>query len=161
MILASVLVVAIGVSAYFIVTSMIMANIADGQPSTGGIGFVLDENAKDDTDPELENRGGAAEGIKIPGYGTVRLPSGKTEVKMKLLNPEGNPCYFVFDLIIDGETYYSSKYVEPGKYIEDLTLTKTLVKGEYTAILRVSTYSLDESHSKMNGADVKFELVVS
>jgi len=160
-IIAAVVVAAIGVGAYFIISGMNKpAAITDTQTPQGGLSLKLDENAKDYTGQDPENRSGEAQGIKIPGYGTVTLPSGKTDVQMVLLNPEGNPCYFQFELVVDGETYYTSGLVEPSKCIEDLKLTKPLTKGTYTATLKISTYSLDDSPTQMNGSDVKFQLIV-
>jgi len=156
-IIAAVLVAAIGAGVYFIFFNS-PADIADYSQPFGGVGFRLDEGAKEYTGREPESKGGVP-GIQIPGYDTVRLPSGTTDVKMILLNPEGNPCYFVFELIINGESYYKSDLVEPSKCIEDLKLTKPLPKGTHTAILKISTYSLDESLSPMNGANVEFELI--
>lgn len=160
-IIAAVLVVVVGVGAYFIVSGMNKpADSSDAQTPYGGMSLTLDENMKDYAGQDPENRGGEAAGIKIPGYGTVTLPSGTTDVKMILLNPEGNPCYFSFELVVDGETYFTSNLVEPSKCIEDLALSKPLPKGQYKAILKISTYSLDDSLTPMNGANVEFELVV-
>jgi len=156
-IIAAVLVAAVGVSAYFIVTNI---NKPDDNKPTNSNGLVFDLNVKDYTGTNPEDRGGEKQGIKIPGYGTVTLPAGKTDVKMILLNPEGNPCYFTFELVVDGDTYYTSGLVEPSKYIEDLKLTKPLQKGEYKAVLKIRTYSLDESLTPMNSSNVKFDLVV-
>ena len=160
-IIAVVLVAAIGVGAYFIVSNMNKpdANISNGDTPLGGIGFKLAEGQEEYTGQAPENKGGTP-GIKIPGYGTVTLPGNTTDVRMVLLNPEGNPCYFVFELVIGDVSYFKSDFVEPSKFIQDLKLTKPLLKGTHTAILRISTYSLDESLSPMNGANVEFELIV-
>lgn len=158
-IIAAVLVAAIGVGAYFIFFHN-SADIANGQTPFGGMSLILDENMKDYEGRDPEDQGGEVVGTKIPGYGTVRLPSGTKDVKMILLNPEGNQCYFTFELVVDGETYFTSNLVEPSKCIEDLALTKPLPKGEYTATLKISCYSLDESLTMMNGANVEFELIV-
>jgi hypothetical protein len=152
LIIAAILVVAAGIAVYFIVSK------SDAQKPHGGLSLTLDENMKAYTGREPDDMGG--EGIKIPGYGTVTLPAGTTDVKMILLNPEGNPCYFTFELVVDGETRFTSNLVEPAMCIEDLKLTKPLKKGRYTAILKLSTYSLDESLTPMNGANVEFDLVV-
>ena len=154
---AAVLVVALGAGAYLLVSHL--NKPPDEAKPPGGQGLILDYNAKDYTGSDPEDRGGESAGTKIPGYSTVRLPSGKTDVKMVLLNPEGNQCYFVFELVADGETYYTSNLVAPSKCIEDLTLTKPLKKGTYKATLKISCYSLDESHTQMNGAHVEFELI--
>ena len=160
-IIVAVLVAAIGSGAYFIVSNMNKPNtdISDGETPIGGLGFKLDEGAKAYTGRSPEDRGGSP-GIKIPGYGAVRLPGNTTDVKMVLLNPEGNPCYFIFDLVINGESYYKSDLVEPSMCVEDLKLTKPLPKGEHKAILKISTYSMDDNLTQMNGANVEFELIV-
>jgi len=160
LVIAAIIFVAlVGVGVYLIVSNMNKQPDAPDSQNAGGLGFKLDPNMKDYNGDELENKGGEAQGIKIPGYGTVRLPSDKKDVQMILLNPEGNPCYFMFELVVDGETYYTSDLVEPSKCIEDLKLTKALKKGEYDAVLKISCYSLDENYTRMNGADVKFKLI--
>ena len=161
LIITAVFVATIAVGAYFVINGMNKpdTDISNNDTPLGGVGFKLDEGAKEYTGREPEDRGGTS-GISIPGYGTVTLPGNTTDVKMILLNPEGNPCYFIFELVIDGESYYKSGLVEPSMCIEDLKLTKPLPKGTHTAILKISTYSLDESLSPMNGANVEFELIV-
>jgi len=153
-IIAAVLVAAVGIGGYFILTG----DKPDDSKQQGGL--VFDPNAKDYDGDDPEDRGGADQGIKIPGYGTVAFPAGQTDVKMILLNPEGNPCYFTFELVVDGETYYTSGLVEPSKCIEDLKLTKPVPKGEYKAVLKVRTFSLDESLTPLNSSNVTFDLVV-
>ena len=80
---------------------------------------------------------------------------------MNLQNPEGNPCYFTFEIILtEGEeTIYTSKLVEPGKAITQITLSKELSAGEYPAILKISTAALDDGRA-MNGANVETVLNV-
>lgn len=55
-------------------------------------------------------------GIKIPGYPSISLPADKQDAEVALLNPEGNPCYFTFELVLTDtdEVLYTSKQVEPG-----------------------------------------------
>lgn len=43
---------------------------------------------------------GEAVGIKIPGYPSISLPANQQDVEVALLNPEGNPCYFTFELVL-------------------------------------------------------------
>lgn len=128
---------------------------------TGGLD--IDPGAKDWTGDELPDKtdeSGAQVGIKIPGYPTVSLPANKKDVKVALLNPEGNPCYFVFEIVLEsGESIYKSKMVPPGKAVTDLTLSRGLAAGEYPAVIKITTASLTDQ-SPMNGADVKTVLVV-
>jgi len=159
--IAFALIAAIVISTYLIITNLNKFKTPDNQtPATGGMSLIIDENAKLYTGNNPEDRGGAASGIKIPGYGTVTLPANTTDVKMILLNPEGNTCYFTFELIVKGESYFISNMIEPSMCIEDLKLTKPLKKGEYKAILKVRTYTMDENLTPLNNANVEFDLIV-
>jgi hypothetical protein len=79
---------------------------------------------------------------------------------MALMNPEGNPCYFKFEIVLKdtGETIYESQYVPPGKTISDVTLTRPLSEGEYNATIKISTVALDQQ-TPLNGANVETVLI--
>lgn len=98
---------------------------------------------------------GEAVGIKIPGYPSISLPANKQDAEVALLNPEGNPCYFTFELVLTDtdEVLYTSKLVEPGQMITNITLNRALPAGQYNAELRITTASLQDG-SAMNGANV-------
>lgn len=116
----------------------------------------LDPNATALTAEGAEKPGGNP----IPGYPKITVPAGETKVKMNLKNPEGNPCYFTFEIVLTEteETIYTSKMVEPGKAITEVELTRALKPGEYPAVLKITTASLEDG-SEMNGADVETVLV--
>lgn len=120
----------------------------------------IDPNANDWNGQQLEDKGGASEGIKIPGYPSITIPKDTKDVTVALLNPEGNPCYFKFELVLKdtGETIYTSKLVPPGKAITNITLSRALAEGEYDATIKISTYSLTDQ-SAMNGANVETVLI--
>ena len=101
------------------------------------------------------------EGIRIPGYPSITIPADTKDVTVNLMNPEGNPCYFTFTLVLKDtdETIYQSKMVEPGKAITQITLSKELSAGEYPAILKISTAAMDDGRA-MNGANVETVLKV-
>lgn len=120
----------------------------------------IDPNAGLYTGAEPEDKSGESEGIKIPGYPSITIAKDSKNVTMALLNPEGNPCYFKFELVLKDtdETIYESKLVPPGQAITDVTLTKPLSEGEYNAVIKISTYSLADQ-SAMNGANVETVLI--
>ncbi|MCL1829158.1 MAG: hypothetical protein FWG32_06650 [Oscillospiraceae bacterium] len=130
-------------------------------PLSGGVILDLDSNAKPFEREEPENRSGSAPGIKIPGYQSITIPASTDNVNITLLNPEGNPCYFTFELILEdtGESLYKSKMVEPSQYIGQVTLERPLAKGEYSLTIKIRTYAL-ESLVEMNNADVETTLAV-
>ena len=84
----------------------------------------------------------------------------KKDVQMNLMNPEGNPCYFTFEIVLNDtdETIYTSKMVEPGKAITEVTLDKALAAGEYPATIKITTASLTDG-SAMNGANVETTII--
>lgn len=98
--------------------------------------------------------------IVIPGYGEILLEANTRDVMLILPNPAGNPCYFRFSILLreSGEVIYTSGLVPPGKAIEALRLKKALEAGSYPATIQIETFSLDDSHSPMNGANVEVVL---
>ena len=120
----------------------------------------LDPNAGTWEGSKPEDKEPSAKGIKIPGYPSITIAADSENVTMALLNPEGNPCYFKFEIVLKdtNETIFESKYVEPGKAITDVTLTQPLSEGEYPAIIKITTLSLD-GKNPLNGANVETVLV--
>ena len=121
-----------------------------------------DPNAQDWNGDELPDKSdGESVGIKIPGYPSITLPANQKDVTVALLNPEGNPCYFTFELVLKDtdEVLYTSGLVPPGQVITNITLSRALSAGEYNAVIRISTTSLEDG-SAMNGANVETVLIV-
>ena len=133
----------------------------DDPPTSQTVTPDIDPDARDWTGQQPENAGGESSGIKIPGYPSITLPADTETVSVALLNPEGNPCYFTFEIALNdtGEVLYTSKLVPPGQAIYEITLSRPLTAGEYNAVIRISTTSLADG-SAMNGANVETVLVV-
>ena len=115
----------------------------------------LDEKAKQYTSAE-------AGGLTMsPGYTSVTIPAGASSVKMILLNPVSSAYNFSFEIILTdiGETIYTSGLVEPGMFIEDVTLTKGLAQGGYKATLQIRYYE-PEGLTAVGGASIDFDLLV-
>jgi hypothetical protein len=136
---------------------------SDG-PSSSQIGDLdIDENADDWNGEKLPDKtdNAPAAGIKIPGYPSITLPKDQKTVNVALLNPEGNPCYFTFELVLKdtGESLYKSKLVPPGKAITEITMSRALSAGAYNATIKITTTSVADG-SAMNGANVETVLIV-
>ena len=131
--------------------------------SSSNISLDIDENAGDWNGQQLPDKteDAPSAGIKIPGYPSITLPKDQNTVGVALVNPEGNPCYFTFELVLKdtGETLYKSKLVPPGQAITKITMSKPLSAGEYNATIRITTTSLTDG-SAMNGANVETVLIV-
>ena len=126
-----------------------------------GKGIVLEEGAED-WDGEMKDMSEGQTGIKIPGYGEITVPAGKTTWKITLANPEENTCYFRYSVTIDdSETpIYESDLIEPGKAVREFEVTEPLEAGDYEIHLNISTYAMDEELTPLNGAVVKAVLHV-
>lgn len=122
----------------------------------------VDPNAGTWQGQQLPDKSGEeAKGIQIPGYPSITIPADTKNVTVAFLNPEGNPCYFTFELVLKdtGEVLYTSKMVPPGQAIYEAELSRPLEKGEYNATIKIKTASLEDG-SAMNGADVETVLIV-
>lgn len=128
--------------------------------SSSHLGIELDENAGQYTGEKPKDMGGQQTGIKIPGYPSITIAKDTEDVQMALMNPEGNPCYFKFEIVLkdSDETIFESKYVKPGDCIYDVHLNKPLAEGEYPATIKISTISLD-GETPLNGANVETLLI--
>ena len=135
-----------------------------GVPSNPSGNLDIDPGADDWNGlqlPDQSGDGAPAVGIKIPGYPSIALPKDQKTVNVALLNPEGNPCYFTFEIVLKdtGESLYKSKLVPPGKAITEITMSKALPAGEYDATIKITTTSVADG-SAMNGANVETVLIV-
>lgn len=100
--------------------------------------------------------------IACPGLSTMNFKAGQTEQEHILRNPEGNPCYFQFQIILDetGETIYLSDLVPPGYAIAKFNLNHALEAGTYPATVKYNTFSFDAEQSPLNGTQMKTTIVV-
>ena len=126
-----------------------------------GKGIVLEEGAED-WDGEMKDMSEGQTGIKIPGYGEITVPAGETTWKITLANPEENTCYFKYTVTIDDSEnpIYESDLIEPGKAVREFDVTEPLEAGDYEIHLNISAFTMDESLTALNGADVKAVLHV-
>ena len=100
--------------------------------------------------------------VSVPGLGYINARAGETAVNTNLYNPESNPCYFRYEMILKdtGETIWKSdKLISPGMQINKIELTHALEAGTYPAVLKITILSLDEQ-AELNGSEVGFELRV-
>lgn len=101
--------------------------------------------------------------IKIAGFSSWHIPTEQTKnLPISLKNPEGNPCYFSFAIILTdtGETIYQSDMVPPGKSIRKVSISKPLTTGTYPAVIHITTNEL-ETGRKMNSAKLNLTITVS
>ena len=126
----------------------------------GGGGLIIDSGAGDYVAP---TQGVVAQGVAIPGWGSITIPANQQTVSVDFYNPEKNEglYYLTFKLSLadTGEVLYESNAVPPGKHIQSITLNRALPAGNYAAVVHVQPYRMSDE-TPTNNADVKITLVV-
>lgn len=102
-------------------------------------------------------------GVAVPGWGSMTIPAGVTEVATSMQNPEANEgwYYLTFELRFKDtdEVIFTTGLIPPGQYCNKVTLTRPLEKGEYAAVVHVQPYRISDM-SPTNNADMETLLIV-
>ncbi len=101
--------------------------------------------------------------IKIAGFSNWYVPEGQTKnLSISLKNPEGNPCYFSFSIVLTetDETIYQSDMVPPGEEIKRISISRPLSAGTYQAVVHITTNELTTGRA-MNDAKLNLTISVS
>ena len=102
--------------------------------------------------------------VTIPDIGDVVVAAGEVEVEMFLFNPAENIYGFIFEIVLveNDEIIYVSELVEPGKYIESVTLLKELTNGDHNAVLIINSYTSDVELKEPAGIiKLEFKFIVN
>lgn len=159
---AALLLLALILAAGLIAGGVLLYSSLASEGTGGDGGLELDKDAVDwegTLPPSEGGNSGEEDGIRIPGYKSMAIEANSKEVSVNLVNPEGNQCYFIISIALNGtdEVIYESKLIPPGKGLYKINLTKPLAPGTYDAQLRYEAYDLS-TQSRLNGAVVNFAL---
>lgn len=122
---------------------------------------VIDENIGNEPDTPEQPKGHT--GIQVDGFTAWNVPAGKTDgLTIPLKNPEGNPCYFTFKIVLTDteEEIYESKMVPPGEKISKINISRPLEKGTYDAVIMITTNEL-ETGREMNSPALRITINVT
>lgn len=99
--------------------------------------------------------------IAIPGYGDVEMRAGSSEAYVALWNPDLNPCYFKFEIVLteSEESIYAGGLIPPGNAVTTVKFNRSFDKGVYPITIRVNTYGLEDYTKSLNGGEIKTKLV--
>lgn len=100
--------------------------------------------------------------IMLPGYTTMHMDAKTREVNAMLVNPEGNPCYFEYHIVLadSKEEIYSSDFLKPGTAISGFKVNQDLKPGSYEIEIRVETRQLSDPEKEMNNGVIDTVLEV-
>lgn len=100
--------------------------------------------------------------IALPGFGTWKMAANTDVLEATLFNPEGNPCYFKYRLIMEdsNELIFETKAIPPGKGITNLQLNRKLKAGIYEIRVEIATFDLSNYEQELNGGEMKLTLEV-
>ena len=115
---------------------------------------VFEDSPPPLADPQLGN------GVAYPIVTGMAIPAGAVDVQIPLQNPDGNPCYFIFEIALadTGEILYISEPVLPGASIGAATLNRPVEAGEHKAMLQIRAYDLC-SNVEIEQANVEYPIV--
>lgn len=156
MLFVCVLVIAGGV-----LTAVFWPQIAPSLPTGPSVsGMALDPNAQDYTGEKNNYKGNPdAPSTQIPGYKEVSIDAKTGELSIAPHNPEGNPCYFVITLLVEGEAVYKSGMIAPGQALYHVKADPVPEKGSYTATIKYDCFHL-VTQNPLNGAEIAVEMEV-
>ena len=100
--------------------------------------------------------------IMLPGFSTLTMDAQTGEVQAALVNPEGNPCYFKYIIVLEdtGEELYRTDLLEPGTAVMEFTIDKDLEPGAYDIEIQIETGQLSDYTQEMNSGVVAAVLEV-
>lgn len=119
---------------------------------------VIDENIGNI--PDRQEAPKAHNGIQVSGFTVWNVPANKNDgLIISLKNPEGNPCYFTFKIMLEDteEVLYESKMVPPGEKISLIDISRPLEKGKYNAVIKITTNEL-ETGKEMNSPALRITI---
>ena len=121
--------------------------------------IITDDEAVDyDGNHQITQHPNGQSGIVVPGFKSLVFDSTKTTQQVNFYNPASNNCLFKMSLIVNGKTYWSSGWVEPGKCYYHITLSEKLPKGNYQGELMIECNTYDSK--PLNNANVQFDIEV-
>ena len=100
--------------------------------------------------------------IALPGISILTVSNSDGVIRVPLINPEGNVCYFVYTISLadTGEVLYESGYIAPGTAVPEFELNQTLEPGAYDIIVDVATWSIEDYTQPLNAGRIEAELKV-
>lgn len=98
--------------------------------------------------------------IAIPGYESLTLSANEKKQNISLSNPAQNQCYFRISILLDsGKTIWESDYIAPGASSQIVLSKKYEPNVYYNSTLKYECFTLDESHTPLNGAETVLTLI--
>lgn len=151
-----------GAAAFLYVGGFIKLGNPAAESSHSGSGLVIDESAGEYVAPTQAPQD-TKPNVAVPGWSKITIPANTMDVVVDFYNPEANAgnYYLTFELRLDdGEVLYKSNLVKPGLHIQKITLSRGLPAGTYDASVFIQPYTMDESLTPMNNANMKTKLIV-
>lgn len=123
---------------------------------------IFRPNIEHNTGTNEEAQENEAKGIQVRGFTTWSIPANTSKnLSIPLENPEGNPCYFSFEIKLkdSGEVIYKSNMVPPGEKIHEIDISREFSQGDYPIIIHIYTNEL-ETGAEMNSPEMQVTMHV-
>ena len=135
-----------------------------------GIGISFEKNQSGELVVKEQEETEKKPNVAIPGWGSFNVKAGEKETQITFYNPEKNEGYYylTFSIMIpiekkseEYETIYTSGLIEPGNYVQNITLDRALDEGTYDAIVHCQPYTISDNPVAVNNANMRTTIVAS
>ena len=98
--------------------------------------------------------------IKIYGNPSIDVTD-LENVAVNFYNDAGNSCFLIYEIVLTStdRSVYKSQLIPPGSIIPTIKIDHINTSGEYNAVIKITTVSLDKK-STMNGSVIETKLIV-
>lgn len=97
--------------------------------------------------------------ILVPGFENINVEYNNKDQGLELLNPKENNVYFQYEVILEenNEILSQTQLIPPGKSVEVFPWDELSPKT-YNVIIKIRTYSIEDSKKELNGANLKIKM---
>lgn len=105
-------------------------------------------------------KNGITKQIQIECFDTLNFDADTTQQQVSIHNPIGNSCYMKYQIVLDGDILWQSDSIYPNYGFREITISKILEKGTYSAKYIVRCFDL-ETKKELNGINAELTIIVS
>ena len=98
--------------------------------------------------------------ISIPGYESLEFNADKVKQSVDLGGRRDNKKKIRINLVVDGNSIWTSDLIKPGDKISTIKLKEILDVGTYSAVLQYECFSLKDK-SPLNGSNIELTINVN
>lgn len=119
-----------------------------------------DKRAKDYSLKVKKDKNWTPKTLVFPSYDDIKISEGDSKAYVALCNPSINKAKFKYTIkrMDTQETLLKTGYIQPGKAVTEIPMSKNLKVGEYPLLFEIRAFN--QSGKELNGTNLKLKLIV-